>query len=394
MEALVKRAVDAIIRPPRKIYSQFDIPQKLQGDDDTVFIRHSLAYINERNIPIVGSYYHGVNMDPTGGGPCVVYLHGNASSQLEGQFLVPNLCKYGIYVVCFDFAGCGCSGGDYVSLGFFEKQDTEFFLDQIHNQFHLGPFILWGRSMGAATALLVDYPLLLARISDSAFTSVPDMCGAIATSMHLPSFFVPAVVWFLKQKVIQAANFDIEAVSPITVTNQLEIPAVFGHAEKDQFIPFEQCRRLYNHYPCAMKYLMVLEGGHNSRREKDWIQLGVSFILDNFKIEVKNLEISTCRRLQQSVFHFASFSSMIAEEGKSEPNRAANDQSNQELMDQFMKEQHIDPNAAEEQPKKHKKHKKHHHHHKKHKKQTEEKQQNEDEDQEEKETEEKYLDSD
>lgn len=339
MASLVQRAVDAIIRPPRTEYDQTSIPQFLQGDDDVQYIRHPLGFINSRDITLIGSYYHGIGMDPTLGGPCVLYLHGNASSQLEGQFLVPNLCKYGIFVCCFDFAGCGCSGGDYVSLGYFEKEDTEFLLDQLHKHFNLGPFILWGRSMGAATSLLVDYPLVLGRISDSSFTSVPDMCAAIATSMHLPSFFVPAVIWFLKKQVIQHANFNIEEVSPISICRQNEVPCVFGHAEEDQFIPFEQCRRLYDNYPCKMKYLMQLPGGHNSRRKKTWIRLGVSFILDNFCIDVKNPEISSCRKLQQSVFHFSSFSAMVNE---AEKNPVADPKLEEDYMNEFLEEQDID----------------------------------------------------
>lgn len=339
MSSLVQRAVDAIIRPPRTEYDQTSIPQKLQGDDGTQFIRHPLGFINKRNITLIGSYYHGVGMDPTLGGPCVLYLHGNASSQLEGQFLVPNLCKYGIFVCCFDFAGCGCSGGDYVSLGYFEKEDTEFLLDQLHKHFNLGPFILWGRSMGAATSLLVDYPLVLGRISDSSFTSVPDMCSAIATSMHLPSFFVPAVIWFLQKQVIQHANFDIAEVSPISIQRQNEVPCVFGHAEEDQFIPFEQCRRLYDNYPCKSKFLMELPGGHNSKRKKNWIRLGVSFILDNFCIEVKNPLISSCRKLQESIFHFSSFSAMVNE---TEKNPIVDAKLEEDYMNEFLEEQDID----------------------------------------------------
>jgi pimeloyl-ACP methyl ester carboxylesterase len=174
-----------------------------------------------------------------------VIVHGNASCQLEGQFLVANLCPHGIFVFCFDFAGCGCSGGEFVSLGWFERLDTEFLLKVLSQQFMMGPFILWGRSMGAATALLVKHPRLVGRVSDSSFTSIRDMCAAIASQMHLPHIFVPMALWYLKKKVLQAAKFRLESVSPITVNNgPAEVPAVFGHAEQDQFIPIEQCRRL------------------------------------------------------------------------------------------------------------------------------------------------------
>jgi hypothetical protein len=254
-----------------------------------------------------------VNISPLGGGPCVVYLHGNASSQLEGQFLVPNLCPHGIFVFCWDFAGSGCSGGDYVSLGWYEREDTEFLLNVLIKSFQFGPFILWGRSMGAATALLVKHPRVLARVSDSSFTSIPDMCAAIAASMHLPQMFMSGALWFLKKKVLAAANFSIDDVAPIAVENANEVPAVFGHAEKDQFIPFEQCRRLYEHYASDRKYLMVLPGGHNSRRKIEWIQLGVCFCFEQLGLSIPDPQFSEARCLQKADCHFQSFAVMVSQ---------------------------------------------------------------------------------
>lgn len=37
------------------------------------------------------------------------------------EYLIP----YDIAVCGFDFAGCGLSGGKYVSLGYFEKEDVK-----------------------------------------------------------------------------------------------------------------------------------------------------------------------------------------------------------------------------------------------------------------------------
>ena len=373
----IQRAVDAIIRPPRKTYDLSTIPQRLKGDDDIPYIRVPLEYTNSRNLKLVCSFYYGVDMDPAGGGPCVVYLHGNASSQLEGQFLVPNLCRYGIYVFCFDFAGCGCSDGKYVSLGYYEKDNTEFLLDQIHKQFHLGPFVLWGRSMGAATALLVNYPHVVGRISDSSFTSIPDMCSAIAISMNLPSFFVPAVIWFLKKQVIRHAKFNIESVSPISIKRQNEVPAVFGHAKDDEFIPFEQCRKLCSHYPCKKKEIVVLEGGHNSKRKINWIKFGVLFIFETFCLDIKDPVISTCRKLQETVFHFSSFNGMVnnkEKEAETTNREVAVDEnlsSSDDNVKKKKKKHEFDFDDAEKHNKKHhrfskfrKWRKKHHHKHK------------------------------
>ena len=345
MSKLVKRAVNAIIRPPRTEYEQKSIPQSLRGDDGVLYMRHPLGFINQRNIILVGSYYYGPNMDPSKGGPCILYLHGNASSQFEGQFLVPNVCKHGIFVCCFDFAGCGCSGGEYVSLGYFEKQDTEFLIDQLHTHFNLGPFILWGRSMGAATALLVDSPLVVGRISDSSFTSVPDLCSHIAISMHLPSFFVPTVISILKKQVIRHANFDINDVSPKSVHRKNEVPAIFGHGKSDKFIPFEQCRILFENYSCIDKVLVKLEGEHNSKRDISWIRKGVLFTLRIFKIEIKDLKISDCRKLQENIFHFSSFSAMVDQAGN---NQIIDSEFEDDYMNDFQEEEMInDKNNAD-----------------------------------------------
>lgn len=330
-EGLVRKAVNAIIRPPRSTYDDNALPLVLDAGDNHNYNRFPVYLQNERGQRLVGSIYYESKYNPLNGGPCVMYLHGNASSQLEGQFLVPNFCPYGIFVFCFDFAGCGLSDGDYVSLGYFESQDVNFLIRTLHKQFAMGPFVLWGRSMGAATTLIVDNPYVIAKISDSAFTSVPDMCAAIAKSMSLPSFFIPMVIWFLKKMVLKTAEFDIESISPLNCQQECPVPCVFGHAENDKFIPFEQCRELYNRYGNPMKHIMMLEGGHNSKRDIGWITLGVTFALDMLSIPADNIQISECRKLQSASHHFGSFETMLN----------SSRETNEDLVNEFKKSQEI-----------------------------------------------------
>jgi len=314
MKGIIQRALNAIIRPPRKNYDISSLPLHLvtdNGDSDDMFIRRPMRVENTRGDIIMGSLYYLSDMDPNQGGPCVIYLHGNASCQLEGQFLVPNLCPHHIFVFCFDFIGCGESTGQYVSLGFFEEKDTTEIIELLHESFGLGPFILWGRSMGAATSLLVENQNVVGRVVDSAFTSVKDLCSSIAKNMSLPSLFVPTAIWYLKNKIIETAQFDFSQVSPIKSVKNTNIPVVFGHAENDDFIPLEHCRHLYNQYSSNQKCLMVLPGGHNSKRPGSWIHVGVSFCLKTLQIPVKILVISECRSLQSSEAHFQSFSELV-----------------------------------------------------------------------------------
>ena len=57
-------------------------------------------------------------------------------------------------MITFDFCGCGISEGKYISLGYYESEDTEEVIDYCKENFHIKKIGLWGRSMGAVTAIL------------------------------------------------------------------------------------------------------------------------------------------------------------------------------------------------------------------------------------------------
>jgi pimeloyl-ACP methyl ester carboxylesterase len=214
------------------------------------------------------------------GGPCVVYMHGNASSQHEGQFLIPNLCPRGIAVYCFDFAGCGAIGGDFISLGHYERIDVEFLIANLIMSFGLGPFVLWGRSMGAATALLVKHPRVLGKVVDSAYTSIPDVVGAIARKLRVPAFLLPMAMFFLKHTIAGRADFDLARVAPLEAAREdPNVPVRFCHAADDEFIPVDQGEALFAVYSNPDKRFRRVDGGHNGRRPLDWIGEGCLFSL-------------------------------------------------------------------------------------------------------------------
>ena len=54
----------------------------------------------------------------------------------------------------FDFNGCGNAEGEYISLGFYEKMQVSLVIGELRKDQKIGNLALWGRSMGAVTALL------------------------------------------------------------------------------------------------------------------------------------------------------------------------------------------------------------------------------------------------
>eukprot|EP00339_Tiarina_fusa_P008228 CAMPEP_0117082804 /NCGR_PEP_ID=MMETSP0472-20121206/58316_1 /TAXON_ID=693140 ORGANISM="Tiarina fusus, Strain LIS" /NCGR_SAMPLE_ID=MMETSP0472 /ASSEMBLY_ACC=CAM_ASM_000603 /LENGTH=89 /DNA_ID=CAMNT_0004811203 /DNA_START=13 /DNA_END=278 /DNA_ORIENTATION=- len=86
----------------------------------------------------------------------VVYLHGNASARVEVLPQLSFLLAQGVDgVASLDFTGSGRSDGDYVSLGYFERYDLECLLQYLQKRYGSDlEIVLWGRSMGASTALM------------------------------------------------------------------------------------------------------------------------------------------------------------------------------------------------------------------------------------------------
>jgi pimeloyl-ACP methyl ester carboxylesterase len=272
MTKYVEQAVSAIIRPPRKHYDPSDIPVFLEDSNNHTYVRHPVNVLNDRNQRLVGSLYVDATTDLMGGIPCIAYMHGNSSCQLEGQFLIPNICPHGIALYCFDFAGCGVSDGDFISLGHYEAQDVCFLMTYLNTMFGLAPFVLWGRSMGASTALMVQHELLQGRVVDSAFTSVLGMITAVAQKMNIPSFFNGPAVWFLGKKIARLADFDISNVSALKMASlPNNVPLILCHAQDDEFIPVAHSEEIFAVYLSTHKKFVRVDGGHNGRRSLEFL---------------------------------------------------------------------------------------------------------------------------
>lgn len=109
--------------------------------------------------------------------PCVVYLHAHGASAADSlpmrHYFLPKMA-----VCTFDFAGCGLSQGDYISLGPREMRDTLLVIKHIREHFQVGKLYLWGRSMGAVAAIMLasEHPEeVMALILDSPFSDLTKM---------------------------------------------------------------------------------------------------------------------------------------------------------------------------------------------------------------------------
>ena len=129
--------------------------------------------------------------------PCVIYMHGNSSARLEAIPQLSLVLALGATLTTFDFAGSGLSDGEYVSLGHFEKDDLQCVIEHLREAGTTSTIALWGRSMGAATALLHGErdPSIAGMVLDSAFADLQQLAEEMVErgrqqGLTLPSFIV------------------------------------------------------------------------------------------------------------------------------------------------------------------------------------------------------------
>ncbi|WP_058763780.1 alpha/beta hydrolase [Exiguobacterium chiriqhucha] len=176
----------------------------------------------------------------------IVFAHGygknREQSDLPLKELIPEFHEQGYQFLTFDFRGSGISEGDRVTVGAKEQSDLATAIAYAKERSD-GPIVLYGVSMGAATALATaDETDVAAVIADSPFS---DLRGYLETNLpvwsDLPNFpFTPVIMtvtpWF--------TGLDADVVKPIDDMAQIEAPVLLIHSQGDDAIPVSESEQL------------------------------------------------------------------------------------------------------------------------------------------------------
>eukprot|EP00667_Euglena_gracilis_P003802 EG_transcript_3814 len=295
---LYEAMVTSIIRPPRAEYAVEELGPAQFTMDGQKFGRRDFTVVNRRGHSLCCSLW--VPLAAPGPLATVVYLHGNASCRVEAMELLPHCLLRGLAVAALDFAGCGRSEGPYISLGHFEAEDLVAVVDALRQQPEVGRLVLWGRSMGAVTALLyaaasgsgspeaaaggaaaAERPGLAGVVADSAFSSFAELAqelvrGGQVLPVPMPGWLVSVGLWLIGRTVQQRAGFDLGRLSPVTAVPAARVPCLFAHAVEDSLVPAEHSRRLFHSYG-GPKRLAVFPGDHNTLRPLAFLAAAAEF---------------------------------------------------------------------------------------------------------------------
>ena len=279
--------VNAIIRPPRAEYDIERLGPREFAFCGKQYMRTDLVLVNQRGLALQCSHWEPVERVAEAL-PCVVFMHGNSSARLEGLNQLSVCLGFGVTLFSFDCAGSGKSEGKYVSLGYWEKDDLRVVVDHLRGSGTVSNIAVWGRSMGAVTALLYqsqDRRLLdnnmtvNAMVLDSPFADFCQLAEELVAKGRERGVVVPTMVTrmaltMLSNSVKSIAGFDIRDLSAITEVPKCTLPALFICAKKDDFIGTHHSQSLHDAYG-GPKQIIVADGDHNTlRSSKSLLAIG------------------------------------------------------------------------------------------------------------------------
>ncbi len=193
-----------------------------------------------------------------------VVVHGYTS---EGELVsskAKHLYEMGYNILIPDLRAHGKSDGDYIGMGWDDREDIIDWINTLVKENKNAEIILHGTSMGAATVLMVSGEKLPSNVeaivADCGYTSVWDeFTYQLKALYNLPAFPVmnaSSIVTKFK------AGYWLGEASAINQVEKSETPILYIHGDKDDFVPYYMMDELYEKTNSPKEKLTIKNAGH------------------------------------------------------------------------------------------------------------------------------------
>ncbi|HEX2916337.1 MAG TPA: alpha/beta fold hydrolase [Chloroflexia bacterium] len=196
----------------------------------------------------------------------IIIVHGKAQTRMEMVDYSKNFWEMGYNLLLFDLRGHGKSDGDHYYFGQKESWDTvgafNFVKSKGFTSEHIG---LYGRSMGAATALLAagHDGEIKTIFSDSSFANFEEVASErMPVEKGLPSFFLPGI--FTAGRIL--LDFKVDEIRPgVVLPNLKDVHIFLVHCEGDSTIPVAQFYQLKKAGGSKIVEIWLISGGEHTK---------------------------------------------------------------------------------------------------------------------------------
>lgn len=207
---------------------------------------------------------------PPSGGATILFVHGHGGGRNQFINQTRLLSDEGYGMLLFDLRNSGTSDGTVTSMGYYETDDVLTAFAWLKAQPEVDAIVLYGGSMGGATAIraMARLPEARALIVDTAYTSLRDVVGdGVTLRTDFPASPFAEIIVLMAGNM---ADADLFAVRPIDdIARVAPRPLLIMHGTHDEVIPFAHAQRLYD-AAGEPKTLYVIENGiHGDSYQRD-----------------------------------------------------------------------------------------------------------------------------
>jgi fermentation-respiration switch protein FrsA (DUF1100 family) len=213
-------------------------PRRLETPSGALLQQHGIVYqeielLTSDGIKLAAWY------TPPKNGALILVAHGYGDRRSEDFYSLFAEHDYG--VLAWDFRGHGASGGDMVTLGYYETLDVEAALEYALAQpdvVHIGG---WGGSMGAVTMVraAAQHPEIEALVADSPFVTLRD-----EMDLRVPYPLLNPLIRFFAER---ETGLRLDLVRPVDEIGLISPRPVFLiQGMGDTMVPLGSAERLFN----------------------------------------------------------------------------------------------------------------------------------------------------
>ena len=222
--------------------------------------------VNKSGLKLYGRY----RLRPEKTNKWIISVHGYRD---DHRFMLPYVMRFyeaGFNVFTQDNRAHGMSDGDYISMGWLDKDDVYEWINCITRMDLDAQVVVHGVSMGGATTMMLsglNHPAVIGYIEDCGYTTTWDMFKVVMNrDYHLPTFPIMNVTNLMSRIRL---GYDFKKSSALSQITKCNKPMLFIHGEKDSYIPPEMCHTLYSAFPGEKDMYIAPDAGHAESMDYD-----------------------------------------------------------------------------------------------------------------------------
>jgi uncharacterized protein len=191
----------------------------------------------------------------------IICLHGIGNNKNAWVETALMLNDWGYNALLYDSRAHGESGGEYCTLGYYEKEDVRSAVDWLEQNHPMARVGIMGNSMGGAVALqaLAVESRLKFGLIECPFAELESVVLAYQ-KRYAGGFQFRELTMESLEKAGKIAHFDPKQVCPVCIAPQIKQPILMLHGTKDINISPDNTDRIFEALGSAQKEKMLIEG--------------------------------------------------------------------------------------------------------------------------------------